>query len=149
MSLKRILDYRRYAEESARVELAIAARELELRLEAVRRLEGEIGRLLGEIARREREGVAAGEVLDLYRFADALASDLSSGRRLVVALSAQCEQKKDALVAAARDRRIVEILEDRRGCELSREEERREQRAGDETGLRCWRGGDNHVAPKN
>ncbi len=139
MSLQSILDYRRHVEDLIRTELATLSRDLETQMEALRHLESEVGRLLGDIARREREGVVAAEALALYRFAETLSSDITVRRREAAALSALLEDKRAGLMAAARDRRIVELLEARREREGAREETRREQRTTDEAAGRRGR----------
>lgn len=139
MSLQSILDYRRHVEDLIRTELATLTRDLETQVEALRHLEGEVGRLLGDIARREREGVVAAEALALYRFAETLSSDITVRRREAAALSALLEDKRTGLMAAARDRRVVELLEARREQEGVREETRREQRTTDEAAGRRGR----------
>lgn len=139
MSLQSILDYRRHVEDLIRVELATLSRDLDTQLEALRHLESEVGRLLGEIARREQEGVVAAEALALYRFAETLSSDITARRREAAALSALLEAKKEVLMVAARDRRVVELLDERREREGAREEDRREQRTTDEAAGRRGR----------
>jgi flagellar export protein FliJ len=141
MSLESVLAYRRHLEEVARGELAVAVRDLHAQKETLQRLEDELGRLLGEIARRQREGITAQEALALYRFAEVLGSDVAAGHRAAAALAVQKEQKDAILVRAARECRIVELLEARRGRERMIEEDRREQRAEDEVGLRRWQDG--------
>lgn len=145
MSLKSILGFRKHVKDVARQELDAIVRDLQERIEDVGKLEGEIGKLLGEIARREQEGTEAADVLALYRYAEALASALASGRRRVGVLTALREEKQALLLSAARDVRTVEILETRRECAEAVEEGRREQRASDEFGLRKWLDGDSHA----
>lgn len=148
MSLKSLLGFRKHVKDVARQELDAIVRDLQERVEDVRKLEGEIGKLLGEIARREQEGTEAADVLALYRYAEALATALASGRRRVAVLTAQREEKQALLLSAARDVRTVEILETRRDRAQAVEEDRREQRTTDEFGLRKWRDGDGHAAPQ-
>lgn len=141
MSLESVLAYRRHLEELARGELAVTVRNLNAQMETLQRLEDELGRMLGEIARRQREGIAAAEALALYRFAEVLGSDVAAVHRAAAALTVQTEQKEAILVRTARECRIVELLEARRGRARMMEEDRREQRAQDEAGLRRWHDG--------
>ena len=145
MSLKSVLGFRKHVKDVAREELDAIVRDLHNRIEDVKRLEGEIGKLLGEIARREQEGTEAGDVLALYRYVEALASSLASGRRRVGVLTAQRDEKQALLLSASRDVRTVEILETRREDAQAVEEDRREQRASDAFSLRKWLDGDSHA----
>ena len=145
MSLKSVLGFRKHVKDVAREELDAIVRDLHNRIDDVKRLEGEIGKLLGEIARREEEGTEAGDVLALYRYVEALASALASGRRRVGILTAQRDEKQALLLSASRDVRTVEILEIRREDAQAVEEDRREQRASDAFGLRKWLDGDSHA----
>lgn len=139
MSLKTVLDYRRHLEEQARVELARVAHELDAGLEVVRALERELEKLLEDIARRERQGIPAGEGLALYRFAESLATNLAAARREAEVWRVHKEQQETVLREAARDCRVVEKLDARRANEQGQRDEHAEQQVNDEAGIRRWR----------
>lgn len=148
MSLKSVLGFRKHVKDVARQGLDTIIRDLQERVEDVRKLEGEIGKLLGEISRREQEGADAADLMALYRYSEALASALASGRRRVAVLTAQREEKQAVLQSAARDIRTVELLETRRDRSQVVEKDRREQRVTNEFASRQWQDGDGHAAPK-
>ena len=139
MSLKTVLDYRRHLEEQARVELAVVAQGLDAGLEVVRALEGELAKLLEDIARRKRQGLPAAEGLALYRFAESLAANLAAARREAEIRRVRKEQQETVLREAARDCRVVEKLDARRAKEQGQRDEHAEQQVNDEAGIRRWR----------
>jgi flagellar export protein FliJ len=139
MSLKTVLDYRRHLEEQARVELAVVAQGLDAGLEVVRALEGELAKLLEDIARRKRQGLPAAEGLALYRFAESLAANLAAARREAEVRRVRKEQQETVLREAARDCRVVEKLDARRAKEQGQRDEHAEQQVNDEAGIRRWR----------
>ena len=139
MSLKSIVEYRQHIEDLAREELAVITRALAGQMDAISRLEQKLKHVLGEIAGGARVGLPADEALALYRLAEALSSDIATARRLADALRTQKEVKLAILVAAARECKIVEKLDARRGRERERVANRREQQLSDEVSLRRWR----------
>lgn len=139
MSLKTVLDYRRHVVEQARVDLAGVTQELDARLDVVRALERELEKLLEEIARRERQGIPAGEGLALYRFAESLATNLAAARREAESWLVRKEQQETVLREAARDCRVVEKLDVRRAKEQEQRDEHTAQQVNDEAGIRRWR----------
>lgn len=139
MSLKTVLDYRRHVVEQARVDLAGVTQELDARLDVVRALERELEKLLEEIARRERQGIPAGEGLALYRFAESLATSLAAARREAASWLVRKEQQETVLREAARDCRVVEKLDVQRAKEQEQRDERTAQQVNDEAGIRRWR----------
>lgn len=139
MSLKTVLDYRRHVVEQARVDLAGVTQELDARLDVVRTLERELEKLLEEIARRERQGIPAGEGLALYRFAESLATNLAAARREAESWLVRKEQQETVLREAARDCRVVEKLDVRRAKEQGQRDEHTAQQVNDEAGIRRWR----------
>jgi flagellar export protein FliJ len=139
MSLKTVLDYRRHLEEQARVELAGVAYELDTRMDVVRALECELGKLLEDIARRKRQGLPAAEGLALYRFAESLAANLAAARREAEVWRVRNEQQEIVLREAARDCRVVEKLDARRAKEQEQRGEHAAQQVNDEAGIRRWR----------
>jgi flagellar FliJ protein len=138
MSLETVIEYRRHREELAREELATVARELGAQLERINTLEMELQRILGEMVRQKQEGTSAAEALTFHRFTEALIANLGNARSIAQDLKSRMEERRAVLMEAARDCRIVEKLETRRGQEHLRIEERREQRQSDETSLRRW-----------
>ena len=139
MSLKTVLDYRRHVVEQARVDLAGVTQELDARLDVVRALERELEKLLEDIARRERQGIPAGEGLALYRFAESLATNLAAARREAESWLVRKEQQETVLREAARDCRVVEKLDAQRAKEQEQRDEHSAQQVNDEAGIRRWR----------
>lgn len=139
MSLKTVLDYRRHVVEQARVDLAGVTQELDARLDVVRALERELEKLLEDIARRERQGIPAGEGLALYRFAESLATNLAAARREAESWLVRKEQQETVLREAARDCRVVEKLDVQRAKEQEQRDEHTAQQVNDEAGIRRWR----------
>jgi flagellar protein FliJ len=147
MSLKGILEYRRHVENQAREDYAAINREIAAQFEAVRRLDHELSKALADVIGRNEEGILAAEALELHRFADSLMEDRDTIRKLIDNLKVQKEEKQMILMAAARDCRIVEKLEDRRDQERIRDDHHQEQMVIDEAGIRMWTNRRNEVVP--
>jgi flagellar export protein FliJ len=138
VSLKSVVDYRRYLQESAREELLLVTRAFAAQLDATTRLEEELERILKKIAGSTRVALPADDALALYRLAQGVSGDLATARRLAESLKAQKAAKQNSLLAAAQEYRIVEKLDARRDREQLVVEDRKEQKSSDEVSLRRW-----------
>jgi len=138
VSLKSIVDYRRYLQESAREELLRVTQTFAAQLDATTRLEQDLERILEKIAGSKGVALPADDALALYRLAEGVSGDLATARRLAESLKAQKEAKQASLLSAAQEFRIVEQLDARRERQHLLAEDRKEQKSSDEVSLRRW-----------
>jgi flagellar FliJ protein len=137
--LQRLLEHRERLEEERRAAFAEAQ-------DAVRRILAEIlrTRATRDAARDNLEAVDAPGAADRRRglvlYADFLDARLGSLHTEVAARRRDEVAARAALLAATRDRKILERLRERRRAEHRRREGRAEQRATDEIGARAGRG---------
>jgi len=109
-TLERVLHFRKEAEKLRKLEFATAKREYELAEDHLRREEEAIEELNLEFMTRQIEGISA---LELQLYADFFQKknqDICQQRDEVVKLDRHMVEKKDDLIAAATDKKIMEEL---------------------------------------
>ncbi|MDD2319110.1 MAG: flagellar export protein FliJ [Geobacteraceae bacterium] len=109
-TLERVLHFRKEAEKLRKLEFATAKQEYELAEDHLRREEEAIEELNLEFMTRQIEGISA---LELQLYADFFQKknqDICQQRDEVVKLDRHMVEKKDDLIAAATDKKIMEEL---------------------------------------
>ncbi len=109
-SLERVLDFRKEAEKLRKLDFATAKQKYELAEDCLRREEEAIEELNLEFMTRQIEGISALE-LQLYAdFFQKKKQDIICQREEVGKLDRNMVEKKDDLIAAATDKKIMEEL---------------------------------------
>ncbi|MGL4514217.1 MAG: flagellar export protein FliJ [Lacipirellulaceae bacterium] len=131
--LKTVARLREAARDAARQRVAEASRALELLREQRRTLEGQLDALVAD-----RRRATCGESMDVpliaaaQRYEIAVRAQQSKIDEDARAVEAELERRREALVAAERDVRGMEKLEDRLRERHAEEEQRREDRILDD-----------------
>ncbi|BDG59353.1 flagellar export protein FliJ [Caldinitratiruptor microaerophilus] len=130
--LQRVLDLREQVVGVRRLALAAAlAREREAR-EHLDALEGEMSRRLQDLAAREREGATVAELAPLRRYLERLGQEREQARTLLEAARAEVARRRDELVRARQEARVLERLRERRLQQHRQDELRSEQALADD-----------------
>ncbi len=126
-SLKPVLRLREITEGQKKKDFALANREVEE--ERMRR------RVMQDDREKTQESVrevyAAGgdfeQIVDMYRYINSLDLQLAASSRKLADLNKVLDQKRQALVAAQKDRKALELLQDKRRDAYMRECARQQQ----------------------
>lgn len=113
-NLERVLHFRRETEKLRKMELALAKREHELAEDRLRREEEAIEKLNLEFMNRQIEGISAFEMQLYSDFFRKKKVDILQQRDQVTELDRQVVEKKDHLVEAATEKKIMEQLKQKR-----------------------------------
>ncbi|BCA54814.1 hypothetical protein W02_19540 [Nitrospira sp. KM1] len=132
MNLGIIKTYRAQMEDRIQFECAELVKSLEA-VQAVRtRLEADEERQAQDFLARARQGMTHAEACDHVASMDALASAICRTREREALIHEALRQKRGELLDASRERKKVELLEEREAVELARQADRRAQQAMDE-----------------
>jgi len=113
-NLERVLHFRRETEKLRKMELALAKREHELAEDRLRREEEAIEKLNLEFMNRQIEGISAFEMQLYSDFFRKKKVDILQQRDQVTELDRKVVEKKDHLVEAATEKKIMEQLKQKR-----------------------------------
>lgn len=130
-----VLNLRRAAEDAAKRAYADARRAAALQAAALADLQAAERRAKDDLrdAQRARE-LRVDNLMAHQRFTFSLARSIAAARRKLAELETAANAARDALVAAARDRKALEKLRERRHQEWTADSLREEQKILDEIG---------------
>jgi flagellar FliJ protein len=133
--LEKVLHFRRETERLRKMEFAAAKREYEIAEDRLRREEESIDRLALEFMSRQTEGISA---LELQLYSDFLVQKRESirlQREHVTTLDQKMSEKKEDLIEAATDKKIMEELKKKKVAAHERSLAEKEQAFLDEIAL--------------
>jgi flagellar protein FliJ len=113
-ALERVLGFRREAEKLRKIEFAVARHEYQVAEDRLRREEEAIDKLSMEFINRQMEGI---EALELQLYADFFRKkneEILQQREQVVALDRNMVEKKEVLIEASTEKKIMEELKKKR-----------------------------------
>ena len=111
--LQQVLNYRREVEKARKQELAVAHSEFE---NATRRLKSEeekAERLARELKEKETAGILALEFQLYAEFSRKQSSEIRTQREVVSTLNEEVEEKREILLSAAKDKKVLESFKDK------------------------------------
>lgn len=134
--LQSVLNYRQLLENQAQQDLAASLQDkAELEAELQLQLQG-LAQHDAELKRRQQEGLTIAEI-DLFE------NRIQHTRRIIAQLQQRLEQlaqridsEREKLLAAARDRQVIEKLKEKQDAEFRKEMNRKEREMLDEISLR-------------
>lgn len=142
MNLGALKTYRRHVEDGLRLELAELERKLRLAEDSLARLQAAADEGAAAYLADARAGLQADEVAGRFEAWEALARAVAASREVVAEARLRRDRKMEQVLDASRDKKQVELLEERDRQEGRRREARRAQHAMDEAAaLRHARGG--------
>lgn len=142
MNLGSLKTYRRHLEDGLRLELAELERQLRLAEDSLTRLQAAVDEGASSYLAEAKAGLRADEVAGRYEAWEALARAVATSREAVAEARLRRDRKVEQVLEASRDKKQVELLEERDRQEGRRRDARRAQHAMDEAAaLRHARGG--------
>ena len=135
--LQTLLRQRELVEERRKRELADALRRVDeerLRLEDFRK---EREATQTELNAVYRDASRFGEVVDVMRYMTMLDREIHASGERLKGLEAEADKRRAALVVAQRERRVVELVKERKFEEWKREVAREEQKRVDDMAIRA------------
>lgn len=126
-TMEPLLNHRKSKENKLRKEWEVCKKCL---IEENRRLKTykkEINRVFGEMQQKQKEGITASENLLYFDFMDSLSRDLDKQKQKLSEVEKKYNQKRESLIEAVKDRKMLEKLKEKEFFEYSREIKKKEQ----------------------
>ncbi len=140
-NLEKVLNFRREVEKVCCLDLAAATLDFEGASERLKVEEKSLDRLTRELARKQEEGIVAGE-LQLYNDCCLRKNgDIRNHRQTIVTLGREMEEKRESLLIAARDKKTMELYKEWKNMAQQKKMAEREQAFINEIAIRKKRGG--------
>jgi flagellar FliJ protein len=111
--LQQVLNYRKEVEKVRTLEFADARRELEQAAEHLKREEERAEQLADELATRQVEGIEAKDLQIYANFFTRKSEEIKRQRLQVEDLDRKVAEKRETLLDAAKDKKVLETFKDR------------------------------------
>lgn len=134
--LEQVLSYRMELEKVCMMEFSTAQQEFDGARERLDKEETGVERLNRELQERQREGMTAMELQIYADFFRRKVVDINLHRQEAATLNDRMTEKRDILVEAAKDKKALEILKDKKVQAHKREVRHKEQIFLEEIALR-------------
>ncbi|MDA8414011.1 MAG: flagellar export protein FliJ [Desulfobacteraceae bacterium] len=112
--LEQVLSYRKEVEKVCKMEFTAAQQEFDGACERLNREEGRVSRLNTEVQERQREGITAMELQIYANFFRRKIVDIDLHRKETATLNDRMAQKRDILVEAAKEKKALETLKEKK-----------------------------------
>lgn len=132
MNLTVLKNYRGYVEEGLRLELAALERKLRSAEEGLARLESAADEGARSYLNDTKAGLTAVEVVGRYQAWEGIEEAIRKSREIVAGARRARDAKMEEVLEASKEKKQVELLEQREQGQKRRGEVRREQRTMDE-----------------
>lgn len=136
-ALEAVLGVRERAEEQRRQAMLVRQRELEAARAELKRLDGEY-RAHADVLRGQHRSLDAGDLRLHYAHVEFLDRQITAQTRAIADRTAAFERARADLLAASKERKVVEKLKERRREAHHVEEMREEQQEMDDTNARRY-----------
>jgi len=134
-ALQQVLDFRKEVEKVRQMEFSAARGELERAVEHLRMEERKADELAVECTERQKEGILAVE-LQLYAdFSRKKKADIKAQRKTVASLDSQMAEKRETLLNAAKEKKVLQSFKDKKDNEQKMELAGEERKFLDEIAL--------------
>ena len=132
--LQKVLDVREIIEMEKMKNLAFSRKELELEKQRMRKLENEIRQLAFEM--NESGTATVCRFSGFHDYLNTLAGMLYEKRHAIFVLKKAVEEKRQDLLQASKDKKVLELLKEKTRTAFAMEENREEQKVLDELAIR-------------
>ncbi len=132
--LQKVLDYKQQVEDTKKQELFHLMKIFHEEEKVLRGLHELLLKKLSEFEEKQQGELDILELLFYSGFISRLNGEIELQREKLRQLALQIEQKRGEVIAASKERRIMEKLRDKKYKEFMKEESRREQKFLDEIG---------------
>ena len=137
-NLQVLLDYRKRIEEGFQIELSLIQRELENARQALLSSQQEKTHYEEELAERESREVNLHESI-LYRdYLRGIRKKIEEQRGRVATIKIKFDKKQEELLAATKNRKVLEKVKEKHAKEFIQELEKKERAFVDEVGIRRY-----------
>ena len=137
-NLQVLLDYRKRIEEGFQIELSLIQRELENARQALLSSQQEKTHYEEELAEREAREVNLQESI-LYRdYLRGIRKKIQEQRDRVASIKIEFDKKQEELLAATKNRNVLEKVKEKHAKEFIQELEKKERAFVDEVGIRRY-----------
>lgn len=134
--LEQVLTYRKELEKVCMMEFSTAQLEFDGACERLNKEETRVERLNSEVQERQREGMTAMELQIYANFFRRKVVDINLHRQEAATLNDRMSEKRDILVEAAKEKKALEILKEKKVQAHKREVRHKEQIFLEEIALR-------------
>jgi len=134
-----VLRQRKRRQEEAQEEFVEMKRDLDTAEEQLRHLHMEFETALKELSEQQAKGIAPGELDLYYRLIKQQCDRLEERRKALRRLADECEKKRQNLLEATREKKVVEKIEEKRKEVFLKEIEKKERDLLDELAGRSKR----------
>jgi flagellar FliJ protein len=112
--LEQVLTYRKEMEKVCKMEFSTAQREFDGACERLSNEENRVNKLNTELLDRQREGITAMELQIYADFFIRKNADIKLHRKETATLNDKMTEKRDILVEAAKEKKVLEILKEKK-----------------------------------
>ncbi|HET6466279.1 MAG TPA: flagellar export protein FliJ [Nitrospiria bacterium] len=137
--LDAVIRHQQHREEEIREEFHKKKNELKSEETIMDRLNGELEDILRDLTEKQKECISTNQWDLYYEFIKRQCENIRSQRGSVQRLTEHCEEKRGHLVQTARERKLLEQVNEKRKKALWKEEVKQEQLALDETASSRYR----------
>jgi flagellar FliJ protein len=130
--LQQVLNYRKEVEKVKTLEFAVAKQDLESAAERLKREEEHAEQVASELMRKQSDGIGANELLLYANFFDRKHKQITSQREEVEQLDRKMAEKREILLDAAKDKKVLETFKERKAVAEQKELSSRERTFLDE-----------------
>ena len=126
--LEAVLNHRRHREEAARKRYADAVRQLRQQQEQLTDIQMTRQKCRQDLRGQQRSGVAATQIIMYMHYLARLDTEIQAQDKVVQTHRREKEKQRQALLAALKDRKVIEKLKEHHLSQLEVEEREREQK---------------------
>ena len=130
--LEQVLNLRKEVERQRKLEFADAKRQYEHAVDHLRSEEENVALLNNELHSRQSEGISLAELQMYSHYFQRKHGEIKQQRTQVDCLGEAVTEKRDCLMEASRDKKVLETLKEKKLAELKRQRAEREQAFIDE-----------------
>ncbi|ABQ28352.1 flagellar export protein FliJ [Geotalea uraniireducens] len=112
--LDQVLNFRMEVEKMRKIDFATAKQEFEGANEQLMKEEEAMSHLIHEFADKQKDGISAAELLLYADFSRKKTVDIREHRQAVISLERKMTEKRETLLDAAKDKKVLEAFKDRK-----------------------------------
>jgi flagellar FliJ protein len=126
--LEPVLSHRSFIEENLQKELAMLNKLLSLEKNKLRSYRKAKYEFLSELQKKEKEGITISEIVLYFSFVERLSNDIVKQRDRIFEAEKKVDQKRNELIEAMKNRKILEKLKEKKGEAYRQEVMKKEMR---------------------
>ena len=128
-----LLKYKAFIEEAIRHELSDVSEKMEAEEKKLSTLEGIWGQTVGELKEKQTRHIPSHEILMYHTYLQHLSLEMGKQRERVIEIQKIYQEKRESLIGAAQERKIVEKVREKDKQQVNEAANRAEKKVMDET----------------